>query len=89
MKEADGWKIWHYFIGTDLQVEAGQLYGDQPVDLPDEENPVAVEFGKPPCPWRLTSLATTTIPIPRSLSPYETYRPELGCGPEGNPKYQA
>ena len=89
VKEADGWKIWHYFIGTDLQVEAGQLYGDQPVDLPDEENPVAVEFGKPTLPMEAYITRYNYYPYPAIPEPYETYRPELGCGPEGNPKYQA
>ena len=88
-EEADGWKIWHYFIGTDLQVEAGQLYGDQPVDLPDEENPVAVEFGKPTLPMEAYITRYNYYPYPAIPEPYETYRPELGCGPEGNPKYQA
>ena len=69
MKEADGWKIWHYFIGTDLQVEAGQLYGDQPVDLPDEENPVAVEFGKPTLPMEAYITRHNYYPYPRSPSP--------------------
>ena len=89
VKEADGWKIWHYFIGTDLQVEAGQLYGDQPVDLPDEENPVAVQFGKPTLPMEAYITRYNYYPYPAIPEPYETYRPELGCGPEGNPKYQA
>ena len=89
IREDDGWKIWHYFIGTDLQVEAGQLYGDQPVDLPDEENPVAVEFGKPTLPMEAYITRYNYYPYPAIPEPYETYRPELGCGPEGNPKYQA
>ena len=74
---------------TDLQVEAGQLYGDQPVDLPDEENPVAVEFGKPTLPMEAYITRYNYYPYPAIPEPYETYRPELGCGPEGNPKYQA
>lgn len=89
VREADGWKIWHYFIGTDLQTEAGTAYADQPVDLPDSENPVAVEFGEPTLKMEAYITRYNYYPYPAIPEPYETYRPELGCGPEGNPNYQA
>lgn len=88
VKEADGWKIWHYFVGTDLQTEAGVGYAAQPVDLPDEENPMAVEFGTPTLKMDAYITRYNYYPYPAIPEPYETYRPELGCGPEGNPNYQ-
>ncbi|MCD8145100.1 MAG: nuclear transport factor 2 family protein [Oscillospiraceae bacterium] len=89
VKEADGWKIWHYFIGTDVQNEAGVNYADQPVDLPDAENPVAQEFGEPTLKMEAYITRYNYYPYPAIPEPYETYRPELGCGPEGNPNYKA
>ena len=89
VREADGWKIWHYFIGTDLQTEAGTAYADQDVDLPDSENPMAVEFGEPTLKMEAYITRYNYYPYPAIPEPYETYRPELGCGPEGNPNYQA
>ena len=89
VREADGWKIWHYFIGTDLQTEAGTAYADQDVDLPDAENPMAVEFGEPTLKMEAYITRYNYYPYPAIPEPYETYRPELGCGPEGNPNYQA
>ena len=80
---------WYNASYETRMVEAGQLYGDQPVDLPDEENPVAVEFGKPTLPMEAYITRYNYYPYPAIPEPYETYRPELGCGPEGNPKYQA
>ena len=88
VREADGWKIWHYFVGTDLQTEAGVAYAAQPVDLPDDQNPMAVEFGNPTL--KMDAYITRNYyPYPAIPEPYETFRPELGCGPEGNPNYQA
>lgn len=89
VREEDGWKIWHYFVGTDLQTEAGVAYAAQPVDLPDDQNPMAVEFGTPTLKMDAYITRYNYYPYPAIPEPYETFRPELGCGPEGNPNYQA
>ena len=47
VKEGDAWKIWHIVEANDIVSEAGTAYGDGPVYLDYETDPVAVEFGTP------------------------------------------
>lgn len=88
VKEGDDWKIWHLFIGTDMQSEASVAFAQQKVDLPPEENPVAVEFGTPNLPMDAYITRYNYYPYPSIPAPYETFRDEGSSGPKGNPKYQ-
>jgi hypothetical protein len=88
IREADGFRIWHYFIGVDMQLEAGTPYAAQPVDLPDEENPVAVEFGSPTFKMKAYNTRYNYYPYPSIPEPYLSYDPAQGCGPEANPNYK-
>lgn len=86
IKEGDDWKIWHYFVGTDMQGEAGQPYGEQPVDLDPKDDPVAVEFGLPTLPMEAYTTRYNYYPYPIIPEPYATFADTVSCGPEGNPK---
>ena len=86
IKEGDDWKIWHYFVGTDMQGEAGQPYGEQPVDLEPKDDPVAVEFGLPTLPMEAYTTRYNYYPYPIIPEPYAAFADTVSCGPEGNPK---
>ena len=62
IREDDGWKIWHYFIGTDLQVEAKK----HPFTLTIPPILWPWSSARPPSPWsRMTPPSTggTIIPL--------------------------
>ena len=84
VKEGDAWKIWHIVEANDIVSEAGTAYGDGPVYLDYETDPVAVEFGTPTIPM-ITHDATFNWwdnypPMPR---PYEHWSDDISYGPEG------
>lgn len=86
IREGDDWKIWHYFVGTDMQGEAGQPYGEQPVELDAKDDPVAVEFGAPTLPMEAYTTRYNYYPYPIIPEPYAAFADTVSCGPEGNPK---
>ena len=86
IKEGDDWKIWHLFVGTDMQCRAGQPYEDLPVDLDPKDDPVAVEFGTPTLPMDAYNTRYNYYPYPIIPEPYATFSETVSCGPEGNPK---
>ena len=86
IKEGDDWKIWHLFVGTDMQWRAGQPYEDLPVDLDPKDDPVAVEFGTPTLPMDAYNTRYNYYPYPIIPEPYATFSETVSCGPEGNPK---
>ena len=86
IKEGDEWKIWHLFVGTDMQGRAGQAYENQPVDLDSKDDPVAVEFGVPTLPMEAYTTRYNYYPYPIIPEPYATFADTVSCGPDGNPK---
>ena len=82
----DSWKIWHLFVGTDMQCRAGQPYEDLPVDLDPKDDPVAVEFGTPTLPMDAYNTRYNYYPYPIIPEPYATFSETVSCGPEGIPK---
>lgn len=84
VKEGDAWKIWHIVEANDIVSEAGTAYGDGPVYLNYETDPVAVEFGTPTI-QKLVHDQTFNWwdnypPMPR---PYEHWSDDISYGPEG------
>ena len=88
LKEDGQWKIWHVVIATDLSSEAGADYMQQPVDLPDGENPAFVEFGTPTLPMRTHNERYNWLDnYPAPPVPYKTFDEDNSYGPEGHPDY--
>ena len=92
VKEADGWKIWHYFMGVDVSVKAGESFGEQKSTIekdPNFVNPLQAYFGEPTIP--VEEAYTTKYnwshypPLP---TPHATYAETTNCGPTGNPNYK-
>jgi hypothetical protein len=84
IREADGWKIWRLFVGTDFALTPGSLMKDRPV--PDAEEPEDS--------WQEMSIAMTAYSsrynwteYPRIPAPYVHYDSSFGNGPEGNPRF--
>lgn len=88
IKEGDDWKIWHMFIGVDMQCEASENFKAQKVDLPVEENPVAVEFGTPNLAMDAYVTRYNYYDYPSIPARYESFQNKGSSGPKGNPKYQ-
>ena len=90
IKEDDGWKIWHFFVGNDLGCEAGKPYAEyipqEPAGEPTETEKAMAEI--------MAALPEPTIPIrlyhckygwhsePHFPRPYETHTPKISYGPE-------
>jgi len=75
VREADGWKIWHLIFGTDFTLAPGALRSEQPIPASADEEIVYTA--------RYNFAAYPGVP-----APYETWTPETGYGPEGNPRYR-
>ena len=88
IKEGADWKIWHMFIGVDMQCEASKDFKDQKVDLPAAENPVAVEFGTPNLPMDAYVTRYNYYDYPSIPAAYASFQDKGSSGPKGNPKYQ-
>lgn len=89
LKEDGQWKIWHVVVATDLQSEAGANYMEQPVDLPDAENPALVEFGTPTLPMLVHQERYNWLDnYPAPPVPYATFDEDNSYGPEGHPDYE-
>ena len=88
VKEADGWKIWHIVVSTDVDCEAGHDYGEYPVYVDwsaNSDNPVRKEFGTPTIEM-LTHDVTFNWwddypPMPPKN--YKTFTDDISYGPEG------
>ena len=88
LKEDGQWKIWHVVVATDLQSEAGADYMQQPVDLPDSENPAYAEFGTPNLPMRTHNERYNWLDnYPAPPVPYAAFNEDNSYGPEGHPDY--
>lgn len=91
IKEADGWKIWHYFMGVDLFCEAGDDFGRQPSTITGDEsipNPMKAEFGTPTLPMDAYTVKYNWSHYPPLPTPHDTYAETVNCGPTGNPNYK-
>jgi hypothetical protein len=84
IRESGDWKIWHLFVGTDFALEPGSFMKDQPVpDVKKREES-----------WQEMSIAMDAYSsrynwtaYPRIPTPYQSYDPAFGNGPEGNPDF--
>jgi hypothetical protein len=88
VKEGDDWKIWHLFVGVDMQCPPGSHYDDLPVDLAPEDDPVAVEFGTPTLPMDAYITRYNYYPYPIIPEPYATFADTVSCGPDGQSKIE-
>jgi hypothetical protein len=84
IREPDGWKIWHLFVGTDFAITPGSLMKDLPVPEREEREDSWQEMS--------IELAAYTSrynwsEYPRIPAPYVSYEPSSGNGPEGNPRF--
>ena len=78
IKEDDGWKIWHFFVGTDFSFSAGTKYEERPMG-PAPERPK--QYGVMRIPGLYTSRYNWSQ-YPHWPVPYETWTPEISYGPE-------
>lgn len=85
IREADGWKIWHLFIGTDFILPAGADMTKQPVDQPAPD--VAGEF-ELTYPMEAYTSRYNYAHYPDIPEPYETFDQTISNGPEGNPNFR-
>ena len=89
VREDEGWKIWHLVICNDLFVEAGQDFGNQPISVPPEEDPIESQFGSPTIRKAVhNSKFNWADDYPTMPLPYDTYRDEEGYGPEGFRRFE-
>jgi hypothetical protein len=84
VREADGWRIWHLFAGTDFVLRPGALKSEQPV--PDAET-AAEPWPEMTLKMRAYGARYNYAPYPRIPTPYKSFDPAFGNGPEGNPLY--
>lgn len=90
IKEEDGWKIWHFFVGTDLGCEAGKPFtgvmGPAPGSEPSEADRAMLEImaalPKPTIPMELYHCKYGWHNEPHFPKPYATHTAELSYGPE-------
>jgi hypothetical protein len=90
IREPDGWKLWHLFIGTDFALPAGRAMADEPVDQPpfdlndeDEETNMILTY-----PFEAYTSRYNFSAYPPVPQPYETFADTVSNGPEGNPRFQ-
>jgi hypothetical protein len=92
IKEADGWKIWHYFAGVDLFCKAGEDFNKQPSTILGDEttfvNPLKAAFGTPTIPMDAYTVKYNWSHYPPLPTPHDTYAETTNCGPTGNPNYK-
>lgn len=90
IREPDGWKLWHLFIGTDFTLPAGKSMAEEPVDQPpfnlnDEDAETNMLLSHPFEAYTSRYNFPVYPPIPQ---PYESFADVVSNGPEGNPRYQ-
>lgn len=92
IREKDGWKIWHMFIGTDVAVPPSEKFDDQPVYPPKNFSIGEREFVRegvgPTMPMMAYTPEFNWYCYPKMPFAYDTYDPARGCGYEGNPEYK-
>lgn len=87
--EDDGWKIWHFFVGTDLGCEAGKPFtgkmGPAPGADPEQEKAmreIMEALPKPTIPMELYHCKYGWHNEPHFPRPYDTHTAEVSYGPE-------
>ncbi len=91
VKEADGWKIWHYFMGVDIFCRPGEDFGNQPCTISPEYalvDPMQEDFGDPTISMEAYSAKYNWSHYPPLPTPHNTYEDTVSCGPTGNPNYK-
>lgn len=87
--EEDGWKIWHLFITSDFEYEAGTPLAAVDTFQNVEDIIPAVEFGEPTIKMNAHNRSYGWIDgYPALPNEHYTYSDEIGYGPEGNPRYE-
>ena len=89
IREKDGWKIWHMFIGLDGHCPPGTPYPSMPSEEEAGWNPQEREFGTPTVPMNAYVTKYNFYPYPQQPQPYRTFADTVSGGPEGNPNYKA
>lgn len=89
IKEDGQWKIWHFFVGTDLGCEAGKPFtgkmGPMPGGDPEQEKAmreIMEALPKPTIPMELYHCKYGWHNEPHFPRPYATHTAELSYGPE-------
>ena len=88
VREADGWRLWHIVVSTDVDCQAGHDYGEYPVYedwSAGSANPVRREFGTP-----TVEMLTHDVTFnwwddypPMPPKNYKTWSDDISYGPEG------
>lgn len=88
IKEDGEWKIWHFFVGTDLGCPAGEPFAERkPAPRPANAEPdpmmeIMAALPKPTIPMELYHCKYGWHNEPHFPVPHETHTPELSYGPE-------
>ena len=87
--EGEEFRIWHVIYAVDFSHVAGTNYADQPVYLPEGQDPVREEFGTPTIPMLThNNIFSWADGYPPEPEPYETFTDEISYGPEGYPRQE-
>ena len=88
IKEDGEWKIWHFFVGTDLGCTAGEPYAERkPQPRPENAEPdpmmeIMAALPKPTIAMELYHCKYGWHNEPHFPRPYATHTAELSYGPE-------
>ncbi len=89
IKEDGEWKIWHFFVGTDLGCPAGEPFAERKpmpkTEAPAEPDPmmeIMAALPKPTIPMNLYHCKYGWHEWPHWPVPHATHTPELSYGPE-------
>lgn len=86
--EQDGWKIWHYFAGTDFCVEPGYQYAQLDVFTYTEvEKLVQNEFGTPTVAMDAYNCDYNYFFYPAITCEHASFADTISNGPDGNPMF--
>ena len=86
--EADGWKIWHFFSGSDFALEPGVPYANLKVFERTEADELnRKNFGEPTLAFEAYTADYNYYSYPKIATEYATFAETVSNGPEGNPKY--
>ena len=88
VREADGWKLWHIVVSTDVDCEAGHNWGEYPVYedwSSDSPNPIRREFGTPTLEVLTHDVTFNWWDDYPAMPPknYKTFTDKISYGPEG------
>ena len=88
IKEADGWKLWHLIVSTDVDCQAGHDWAEYPVYVnwgADSDNPVRKEFGTPTIEMMTHDVTFNWWDDYPGMPPkdYKTFSDSISYGPEG------